>query len=222
MITGINTEKGVFIQNFNFIGNKIKEKKILPKEIIEIQKLINESKTIQIEAARSFPYQYRDIQKKHNKIIDRLHEILLISDSTKTMCFAYENSLSLLKSQKVLIQLSNHLADFAPLVDYYIKPFYFRCIACILQRGELELEYLNPHDSFKKILQTKVKIGVSYCKMLYKVLKLAFSRMVLKGIDRITQEYVDTTLAIGCVRIPEFRECIKDLIKRKSYYDIYE
>ncbi|OMJ68728.1 hypothetical protein SteCoe_33747 [Stentor coeruleus] len=224
LISGVNTESGITVQNINVISyNKGKKKKNLPSQIIEIQKLTNKLKgSIQIKTGKVGPGHEREIFKYKKELIDRI--CLLLEETTKEsiVCYTYTSSKSLLKSQKSLIDLGRHLVEYAPLVNYDIKPYYFKCILLVINRGELDIGHLCLINLSNTLLEEKINIARIYYTMVQEVLQLSLSRMVFKGIDDVTQDYVNKTLAIGWFRIPEFREHIKDLVKKKSYYSIPE
>ncbi|OMJ90926.1 hypothetical protein SteCoe_6590 [Stentor coeruleus] len=224
LISGVNTENGITVQNLNIINpHKGKKKKNLPKQISEIQKLINKLKgSIQIKTGKVGPSHEREIFKYKKEIIDRLCTLLEETTKESLICYTYTNSKSLLKSQKILIELARHLIEYAPLVNYDIKPFYFKCIILVINRGELDIGHLCLIKSAQDFLEEKIAIAKEYYLMMQEVVQLSLSRMVFKGVDDMTQDYVDKTLAIGWFRIPEFRDHIKELVKKKSYYSIKE
>ena len=169
------------------------------------------------------PAYERTLFQEKKKIIDDLCDLLLKTTKESMICFNYESTKSLMKSQGILIDLSNHLIEYAPLVNYDIKPYYFRCITLLINRGELDLGYLSSIPSLTKdMVKNKLEIAASYVRMLQSLVTLSLSRMVFKGIDKLTQEYVDKSLAICWFRVPELRDCIKELVKKKSYYNIEE
>ena len=224
LISGVNTENGITVQNLNIINQQNKTKKNnVPSEIRTIQKLTNRLKeSIQAKPVSVGPAHERELFKKKKLIIDDLCEILSETQKETIFCYTYTSFKSLLKAQKILIELSNHLIEYAPLVTYDIKPFYFKCITLLIARGELDIGHLSLSHSANERVEEKKKIALDYCKMLHQLLTLSLSRMALKGIDNITQEYVDKSLAICWFRVPEFRDVIKELVKKKSYYSIYE
>lgn len=212
LISGVNTENGVTVQNINILNNDTTKSKKVPNEIIEIQKLMSKLKeTINVKSHRTGPMYEREVYKQKKDIIDKLCELLVQTKKDSMICFTYNSPKSLVKSQKILIELCNYLIEYAPLVNYNIKPYYFKCISLLIERGELDIGHLSIEPS---------KTALEYCEMMHEMLKLSLSRLLIKGIDKMTQKYVDKSLAISWFRIPEFRETIKELVKKKSYYSI--
>ena len=225
LISGVNTENGIVIKN-TWISDKKNKKnnKNLPEDIIQIQSLMKKlKKSIQSKSSNVGPAYERTLFEEKKKIIDDLCDLLLKTTKESMICFNYGSAKSLMKSQGILIDLSNHLIEYAPLVNYDIKPYYFRCITLLINRGELDLGYLSSIPSLTKdMVKNKLEIAASYVRMLQSLVTLSLSRMVFKGIDKLTQEYVDKSLAICWFRVPELRDCIKELVKKKSYYNIEE
>lgn len=225
LISGVNTENGITVQNINIVERtKGKNKKSkVPKEILTIEKLTSRLKeSIQSTSSSVGPAHERKLFKTKKEIIDSICAELSISNKETLIIYTYSSPKSLLKSQKILINLCNHLIEYAPLVTYDIKPYYFKCITLGLSRGELDIGYLSLIKSAEELIEEKKKVALEYCKMLNEALRLSLSRMALKGIDDMTQDYVDKSLAICWFRVPEFRDIFKGLVKKKSYYTIYE
>lgn len=222
LISGVNTENGITVQNLNIVTSN-KPKKDLPKEIAEIQKLMNKlKKSVKFQSGKVGAAHERELFKYKKEIIDNLCDLLRKSAKESIMLYTFNSSKALMKSQSILIELTNYLVEYAPMVNYDIKPFYFQAIILVTNRGELDIGHLSLINTVNDILDEKKKIAVEYLKMLHGVLKLTFSRMVYKGVDSVTQEYIDKTLAISWFRIPDFRDIAKELIKKKSYFTIEE
>ena len=198
LISGVNTENGVIIQNINIVEQKTKKKDDkLPEEILRIDQLALELKnSIADKNQVTGPAREREIFTKKKEIIDSLCKILTETSRESIMSFSYTSFKSLLKSQKILIELSNHLIEYAPLVHYNIKSLYFKCITKVINRGELDIGYLSVIHSKKEKIKEKSKVAIKYCTMLNEVLKLALSRMNIKGVDKLTQEFIDKSLVL--------------------------
>ena len=226
LISGVNTENGVTVQNTLILDGKSRKnsKKNLPLEMLQIQKLMKKLKnSFQSKASNGGAAYERTIYKEKKEIIDNLCDLLSKTKKESMTCFMYGNTKSLLKSQQILIELSNHLIEYAPAVNYDIKPYYFRCLTILINRGELDIGYLSGLSSLSKEAdEKKLKIALSYRKMLQNMVILSLSRMMFKGIDKLTQEYVNKSLAVCWFRVPELKDCIKELLKKKSYYNIDE
>lgn len=223
ILTGVNTEKGVVLQNVNFNRRKSRNNSILPQRMLEIKDLLIKLKEpFHSNNSKLGPSHEREVFKAKKEIIDKICDALKDSKKDSMVCFLYENPKSLMKAQKTLIELAQHLIEFAPLVSYSIKPFYFKCLTFLIIRGELDIGCLLNMTSSTTLSQDQSKIAEDYRSMLHQILALAISRMNFKGIDKITQDFVDKILVISWFRIPEFRETFKTLLKKKSYDTIYE
>jgi hypothetical protein len=222
LISGVNTENGITVQNLNIV-NTNKPKKNLPKEIIEIQKMMNKlKKSVKFQSGKVGAAHERELFKYKMNLIDNLCDLLKKSAKESIMLYTFNSSKALMKSQRILIELTNYLVEYAPMVNYDIKPFYFQAILLVINRGELDIGHLSLIKTANDILDEKQKIAAEYLKMLQGVLKVTFSRMVYKGVDSVTQVYIDKTLAICWFRIPQFRDIVKELVKKKSYFTIEE
>ena len=222
LISGVNTENGITVQNLNIVTLN-KQKKNIPREIAEIQKLTNKlKKSVKFQSGKVGAAHERELFKYKKGIIDDLCDLLRKSAKESIMLYTFDSSKALMKSQSILIELTNYLVEYAPIVNYDIKPFYFQAIILAVNRGELDIGHLSLIKTVNDILDQKKKIAVEYFRMLHGVLRLTFSRMVYKGIDSVTQEFIDKTLAICWFRIPDFRDIAKESIKKKSYFTIEE
>ena len=225
LISGVNTEKGYAIQSSVYMsepGDKGKEN--MPKKILKIIKITNElEESIQYNPQKAGLKYEKEMVKKKREMFEELFDLLLSTQKDSMVCFIYKNEKSLIKSQEILIHLGKHLVDFSKLVNYDIKPFYFRCLTYLIKRGELDIGYLsNNENTEKKITVLKNLIAVDYLKFIHRVLELALSRMAFKGVDQITEDFVYNSLPICWFRIQEFRESMIFVIKEKSYYPIEE
>lgn len=222
LISGVNTENGITMQTYNVLETN-KSRKNLPKEMMLIQKLMNKlKKSVKMKADKAGAAYEREVFKYKKEIIDQLCEVLLKSAKDSIMLYTFESSKALIKSQKILIDLSNYLVEYAPMVTYDIKPYYFQAIILVISRGELDIGHLVLKKQENNNLEQKLEVAQSYYKLLYEVLKLSFSRMVFKGLDKDSQDYIDKTLAICWFRVPQFRESVIEILKKKSYYTIDE
>lgn len=222
LISGVNTENGITMQNYNVLDTN-KSRKNLPKEVMLIQKLMNKlKKSVKIKAGKAGAAHEREVFKYKKVLIDQLCDVLLRSAKDSIMLYTFESSKALIKSQKILIDLSSYLVEYAPMVNYDIKPYYFQAIILVISRGELDIGHLGIIKQENNNLEEKLEVAKSYYKLLYEVLKLSFSRMVFKGLDKSSQTYIDKTLAICWFRVPEFREKLIEILKKKSFYTIDE
>ena len=224
LISGVNTEKGYSVQSIVYmsdIGSKGKEN--LPKMIVELIKITNElEETIHFKPGKEGITYERELLKKKKEMFERLFIILQSTQKDSMISFIYKNQISMMRSQEGLLRLGRHLADYAKLVNYDIKPNYFLCLSYLIKRGELDIGYLTGECTDESIQSMKTATAVEYLKFLHSFTILALSRMAFKGVDKITEDFVYTALAVAWFRVPELREHMIKLLKEKSYYSIDE
>ncbi|CAG9333109.1 unnamed protein product [Blepharisma stoltei] len=224
LISGVNTEKGYQVQSSHFTPQMGKASGKLPKEIeriIELTAKIKES--VNMKSKRGNPVlNDKNVFREKKLNFDELCKILTSSKRESMVCFTYTGEKNILKAQNYLIDLGMHLAEYAELVMYDIKPYYFKSLMCLIRRGELDIGYLSLQDNDPTLLPQKIDVAVRYLTLFHKMLKLAFSRMVFKGIDQMTQEYVECMLVLGWFRVPQFRAVMVETLKKKSYHHIDE
>jgi Protein of unknown function (DUF1765) len=221
--SGVNTEKGIILQSSSFNCCKNNYKNSVPPIVSDIESLGCNLKNYDISISINHgPAHERELCKNSKDLLDKLIELLAKSDKNSMTCFLYENSKSLIKSQKIFIKLADYLIEKAPAASFYVKPFYFKCLTLIIKRGELDVGYLAPNPVQKSKLSSKKSIAKQYYSMLYKILELSLSRLELKGLDKITTDYIYKSLAICWFRLAQFKKVVKQLVQSKSFYDIYE
>ena len=215
-ISGINTEHGIYNQENIFLPrNKTKWKKELPNVILKTQDLGKQLQNIIHERSDKIgPARERELFRKKKEIIDSICYIL---NKPKSESLSYDSVSSVIKSQHVLIDLCIHLISFAPKVNLNIKSHYLKCITAILERDELDLGYLSQNPFDQQWLSKKTKVASGYQEMIYSVLRLALYQLPFKGIDKDAQRFIDNSLSICWFRVPEFREILINLVKRKSF-----
>ena len=199
LISGVNTEKGYSIQSSTYIeDSNNKGKEHLPKKITEIIKITNELQdSIGYKPGKGGIAYQREALEKKKKMFNTLFEILQSSERDSMICFLYKNEKSIVKSQEALLLLGHHLLEYVKLVNYDIKPSYFKCLTYLIKRGELDIGYLSSKGQDEEIVSLKIETAQNYLKFLHNVVELALSRMAYKGVDKITEEFVYTSLAIS-------------------------
>lgn len=224
LISGVNTEKGYSIQsNVYMTGVDNKGKEDLPKKILEVIKITNElEETIHYKPGKGGITYEKEMLKMKKDNFNKLFNILQSTQKDSMISFICKNQKSMVKCQEALLRLGNHLVEYAKLVNYDIKPSYFQCLTYLIKRGELDIGYLSKNATDESLILRKTNTAVEYLKFLHKVVELALSRMAFKGVDKITEEFVYTALAISWFRVPELREQLIKLIKEKSYYTVVE
>lgn len=224
LISGVNTEKGYSVQSTVYMSElDTKGKEDLPKKILDIIKITNELQdSVQYKPGRGGIVYEKEMLKKKKDCFETLFSHLQSSQKDSMISFVYKNQKSLIKAQEALINLGSHLTEFSKLVNYDIKPSYFRCLTFLIKRGELDIGYLSAEGADESIMPLKIQTAADYLKFLHNTLSLSLSRMVFKGVDKITEEFVYETLAISWFRVPEFQETVISILKEKSYYSIQE
>lgn len=221
LISGVNTEKGYQVQSSIFTQTG---KSSIPKEIEKMVELTVRIKdSVNFKAKKGNPIlNDKNVFREKKNNFDELCKILQTSKRESMICFTYNSPQSIVKVQNDMINLGLHLAEYAELVMYDIKPYYFKSLTCLIRRGELDIGYLSLSNQDASILPQKVEVAVRYLGLFHKMLKLAFSRMVFKGIDAMTQEYVECILVLAWFRVPQFRYIMCETLKKKSYSHINE
>ena len=199
LISGVNTEKGYSIQSTVYIGETSKKgKENLPKKIVEIIKITNELQdTINYKPGKGGIAYEKEMLQKKKQMFETLFHNLQSSQKDSMICYLYSNQKSLIKSQEALIHLGNHLSEYAKVMNYDIKPSYFKCLTYLIKRGELDIGYLSRDDSDEEILPLKIEIAQNYLSLLHNIIQLSLSRMSFKGVDQVTEDFVYASLAIS-------------------------
>jgi len=123
------------------------------------------------------------------RILNELKVELEKSDKTSMTSFVYENKGELLIAQQNLIEVGRHLTEVLDEMDEELKELYFRNGLIVLNRGELFLSNLSFSDKQKlnvdskgkdsatksKSLKFKVKLGLSYQRLLYECLVISLN-----------------------------------------------
>mgnify|MGYP000945759403 CR=1 FL=1 len=144
--------------------------------------------------------------------------------------FIYKSSEDLLESQKILIDLAMHFVEQCDQVNLTLRPLYYECLAKIILRGELELNFMGfdqenhgtTSESASKInlkLQNsgnanfdakggkhKMKVAISYQTFMYQTLDKVLKILDQKGLIEKERAFVEVFCAVAYFRIPEFRE----------------
>lgn len=139
-----------------------------------------------------------------------------------------------MEMQLQLIDLGNHLLQYADELDDVMKGSYYDCLRYIMNRDEFSLgnvgfdshlqnvaKALDSNKVAKKskaqirMEKLRIDIGHKYQKLLYQTLKRVLSKLNMKALDSEQErKFVDNYAAIAYFRIPEFRtrllECLKN------------
>lgn len=224
LISGVNTEKGYLIQTNVYMSEEnSKGKEDLPKKIREISKITEElQESVQYKPGKGGLNYEKEMLKKKKENFEELYKILQSSQKDSMISFIYKNEKSLIKSQEVLIKLGEHLVEYSKLVNYDIKPSYFKCLTYLIKRGELDIGFLSEDGSRESLKQAKIAVAEMYLKFLHNVCSLSLSRMAFKGVDKVTEEFVYTALAISWFRIPEFVKKTTQVLKEKDFHTVEE
>ena len=222
LISGTNTEKGYLIQSNVYMSEET-GKENLPKKISDIVRITQELQdSVQYKPGKGGISYEKEMLRKKKENFEELYKILQATQKDSMISFIYKNEKSLMKSQDVILGLGEHLVEYSKLVNYDIKPSYFKCLTLLIKRGELDIGYLSEEKPDTKTKEEKVRIAQRYLKFFHSVCSLSLSRMTFKGVDKVTEEFVYTSLAMSWFRLPEFREKLIVVLKEKSYYTIEE
>jgi hypothetical protein len=164
----------------------------------------------------------KEMLRKKKENFEELYRILQATQKDSMISFIYKNEKSLMKSQDIIMGLGEHLVEYSKLVNYDIKPSYFKCLTFLIKRGELDIGYLSEEKPDTKSKEEKIRIAQRYLKFLHSICSLSLSRMTFKGVDKVTEQFVYASLAMSWFRLPEFREKLIVVLKEKSYYTIEE
>ncbi|KRX03788.1 C2 domain [Pseudocohnilembus persalinus] len=175
----------------------------------------------------------RDIKKN----IQIIQDLLSQKHKQSVHSFYYKNREELYKSQSLLIELANHLYEYADEDDQvYLKPLYYDCLKLIMNRGEFNLETIGFSDEFKifidrnfnvknmnkkqkelyKIFKKKLKIGLEYQQLMYHTLDICLKKINIKALIEQEQQFIENFLALAYFKITKFREKILEIIIRKD------
>ena len=99
----------------------------------------------------------------------------------------------------LLIDISNHLLDFVDEVDDSLKPYYYESLRILMNRGEFSLDSVGFSEEYQNFLKTKadtvineslkgdlkklnlkIETSLQYQKLLYRALKKALEKLVVK------------------------------------------
>jgi hypothetical protein len=219
MPLGIHSEHGVTFHAISF--SSCEEKKShLPLQMKHIQSKFSQLK-LQITRRNSYtgPESERKLCKELNSTISELCSLI---KSAQDEIIEYSSSKSLIASQELIIELGKHLIHFAPLVNYIVKPQYFRCLSLVLTSNELDIQSFLIEDNEKVIGKKKKKVALDYLEMLHSALCLALSRLDYKGAHKSATEFIDRTMMLCWFRVPAFRDAINGILKMKSFGSIPE
>lgn len=226
MMTGITTEDGFNVQSPVTVGSSksTKTKISFPSYMERIKEL-----TVRL---RSFDHHRQENCNQlallslndydsHRAAIEELSELLKKSDKSTMTCFLYKNTLALIRSQNILLDLGEHLLSFADLVIYDFRPYYYQCLTELLKRGELDLGSLSwdPHNSLAEV---RGDVAVRYQDFLIEVLKLTLIMINFKGADTRVENFFEEFCVMAYFRIPGFRDRVFNCLKRKSFNNVEE
>lgn len=223
LISGVNTEKGYLIQTNVYMSEEAKGKEDLPKKIRTVSSITSMLQdSVQYKPGKGGIAYEKELLQKKKENFEELYSILQSSQKDSMISFIYKNEKSLIKSQEVLITLGEHLVEYSKLVNYDIKPSYFKCLTYLIKRGELDIGYLGEEGSTGSLRQAKIAVAEKYLKFMHNVCSLSLSRMAFKGVDKVTEEFVYASLAISWFRIPEFVEKMTNVLKEKDFHTVEE
>ena len=139
--------------------------------------------------------------------------------------FYYRSASELIRAQSILVELGNHLVEYADEFDEELRGLYYEGLKVLCNRAEFDLgsmgfdegfgELLNQASnvSFKmgqdkldvKSLNQKLKVSLSYQQFLYHTLKKIMQKINLKAAHEKERMFIENFMALAYFRIPEYR-----------------
>lgn len=226
MMTGTATDDGFNVQSPVTVGfcKSKKGKHNLPGCMQRIKELTVRLKTFdhhRQENCNRLGLLSLSEYDSHRAVIEELTELLKKSDKTTMTCFLYKNTLALIRSQNILLNLGEHLLSFADLVVYDFRPYYYACLTELLKRGELDLGNLtwDPHCSHASVCR---QVASRYQTFLIEMLQLTLIMINFKGADPRVANFFEEFCVMAYFRIPGFRDRVFRCLKRKSFGNVEE
>ena len=184
--------------------------------IMSVLRLLDKSKISKSSVKEKF-------QTEAVNNIKKLKE-LIVHDSS----FVYKNEEELFQSQNILIELAEHLLNYADEMDEKIRELYYDLLTIACNREELNLHSVGFDQStydyllnlgtkmiFQKgesktkneikFLALKMKVGLTYQGFLYTTLIKVLDKFTQKAINVNEKHFIENFVALAYFRIPEFR-----------------
>jgi len=234
MICGVRTEDGiqrsstVFLnkdKNNKAFGNStnIKEVKILEQHKENIKKIV-----FDVANNKTNPRMRIKLIDELSTNIHKILEILKSSHKESINSFLYKTPENLLASQRILTSIAKHIIDYADEVPVSLRPIYYESLLVIMNRGELQLNFMGFDESYKdflknaqkisfknegysckveiKNIKTKFEVCERYQALLYQALQKVLDKVNQKGLPDKERAFIEEYTAIAYFRVPEFRK----------------
>jgi len=145
------------------------------------------------------------------------------------MLYKYESESSLIKGQKILVELGMRLTQYFQIQDPSINDLCWLILISLIKRGEFSLSHMGFNDKQKKNIENrnleglheKEEVAIMYKLLLYKLLDLSLNSLRHKGSDH-EKTFAEVFSAVAYFRIPEFRKEILRLITKNTDPEISE
>jgi len=182
--------------------------------------------------------QRSDLRLEIDKNLNKIRESLKTSMKKEPISsFLFNNNKELLNTQNALIELCEHLLNYAEEIDETLQKSTYECLKLILNRGELDLscmgfepkyaQFFEPETSFDAFLKNpnfkkedqnhlknKLKIALKYQEVFFKALKYVLNKFPQS--EGKEQGFFDNLCVLAYFRVPEFRSKFLHCIVRKD------
>ncbi|KAL4468703.1 hypothetical protein ABPG74_005206 [Tetrahymena malaccensis] len=183
------------------------------------------------------------IKQEINQSFQTVFELAQKSHKESIKSFYYKSQEELLQSQDILIDVAKHLSQYADEVDEYLRDNYYECLKIIINRGEFDLNYMGFDDTYHFLLETaqgaqlkktgfnkeairklnlKMKVALSYQKLLYSILEKVLDKLNQKALSDKERQFVENYCAVAYFRIPEFRQKLLSVVIKSDDIEITE
>ncbi|EAR90403.2 hypothetical protein TTHERM_00112530 (macronuclear) [Tetrahymena thermophila SB210] len=245
MIVGVQTENGVLKASpavYDFKEGTGNNADIVA--LNEAKNILNDSVFTLYEKKQILEQKDKDkIKQEINQSFQTVFELAQKSHKESIKSFYYKSQEELLQSQDILIDVAKHLSQYADEVDEYLRDNYYDCLKIIINRGEFDLNYMGFDESYHFLLETaqgaqlkktgfnkeairklnlKMKVALSYQKLLYSILEKVLDKLNQKALSDKERQFVENYCAVAYFRIPEFRQKLLSVVIKSDDIEITE
>ncbi|EGR27741.1 hypothetical protein IMG5_190360 [Ichthyophthirius multifiliis] len=256
LIAGVRTEEGIVKASSLYIKKQnLNQKTTLPREVnyylffdfifsfifFKFKNLMNKKIALEESVFKLYDTNltYRDRQNINNDIrmhLSRIIECLHIHTLQGSQ-YLYSNEEELIRVQDLLINLAQHLLEYADQVDESLRELYYEALILINNREELDLSYIGFQQEQmeqyiksgktlpnvknlevqaieKQPLLKKIKICLTYESYLIETLENVLIKLDQKGGNEKERQFIENFCALAFFRIPQFKkkflECLEN------------
>ena len=167
--------------------------------------------------------------------IHKILEILKSSHKESINSFLYKTPENLLASQRILTSIAKHIIDYADEVPVTLRPIYYESLLVVMNRGELQLNFMGFDESYAdflknaekmsfknddcrfkveiKNIKAKLEVSERYQAVLYQALRKVLDKVNQKGLPDKERAFIEEFTAIAYFRVPEFRKKMLEKIR---------